>query len=861
MHSELIVLKFGGTSVSTLKRWQTIAQILREKLKAGLKPVVVCSALSQISNTLERAIMLATAGQSYDLEFSEFVQKHDELLKSMEIKAPAQLNAHCAQLKTWLQGIYLLNECSHKKRAQILALGELCSTLIGHAFLRKRDIYSQWLDARDFLVGNDLRTKSECAHYLNNSAPCSENREVKAKFLNSKAAVIITQGFIGKDHSGSTILFGRGGSDTSAAYIAAQVGAVACEIWTDVPGLFTSNPRLIPNARLLKNISYKEAQEIATNGAKVLHPKSIAPLKAHGIPLSIKDTNNPSFSGTHIQDQKNDVEPGIKAIAINRPTQMVALESMEMWNQVGFISTFFSHFKEHGFSVNLISTSETNITVTVDRTDGDVLNFKALCAELWEYGTVKTKNECASISLIGSSIRSVLPKISSSLTVFEDYPIQMMTQAANDLSLTFVVNNEHADKIVSQLHELLFSESLSRKTFGPSWLDFQAKGKLADSEERPKAWWSNEQTSLLKIAKHHSPVFVYNLAQVQSQIEKLKTLTAIDKVYYAIKANPKPEILNLVERNALGFECVSQGEIEHVLNCFPNINGNRILFTPNFAPPEEYEFAFSKGCHVTLDSLEPLKSWPALFQNKKVILRLDPGKGAGHHKHVVTAGNQSKFGICLEEIDDTATLLESVCATVVGLHAHAGSGISDPAHWKQIGIFLSAACSHFKETIQFINLGGGLSIPYKPQDKELNLEQLNDSLHALKKILPNTKLWMEPGRFISAQCGVLLTSVNQVKLKGDINYVGVNTGMNSLLRPSLYGAYHHIENLSRYGEAKDMLANIVGPICETGDTLGFSRSLPKSEIGDVILIENTGAYGRVMSSNYNLRPPADEIIL
>jgi diaminopimelate decarboxylase/aspartate kinase len=149
-------------------------------------------------------------------------------------------------------------------------------------------------------------------------------------------------------------------------------------------------------------------------------------------------------------------------------------------------------------------------------------------------------------------------------------------------------------------------------------------------------------------------------------------------------------------------------------------------------------------------------------------------------------------------------------------------------------------------------------VPEKPGEDELDMAGLDDSVAALRKRIPGIELWLEPGRYVVAEAGVLLTSVTQIKGKGEVVYVGVSTGMNSLIRPALYGAYHEIANLTRFGEPKDQLVNIVGPICETGDRLGNDRRLPICREGDVLLIANTGAYGYVMSSRYNLREPARE---
>ena len=160
-----------------------------------------------------------------------------------------------------------------------------------------------------------------------------------------------------------------------------------------------------------------------------------------------------------------------------------------------------------------------------------------------------------------------------------------------------------------------------------------------------------------------------------------------------------------------------------------------------------------------------------------------------------------------------------------------------------------------------MNLGGGLGVPERPDQSALDLQAIDASLAPLKAANPSLSIWLEPGRFLVARSGVLLTRVTQIKGKGDVRYIGVNTGMNSLIRPALYGAYHRIVNLSRLDQEATEVVSVVGPICETGDRLGVDHLLPPTEEGDVLLIANTGAYGYTMSSRYNLREPAEEVVI
>jgi diaminopimelate decarboxylase/aspartate kinase len=327
-----------------------------------------------------------------------------------------------------------------------------------------------------------------------------------------------------------------------------------------------------------------------------------------------------------------------------------------------------------------------------------------------------------------------------------------------------------------------------------------------------------------------------------------------------MKANPNPDILRLFHAEGLALECVSQGEVERVFAAVPGIDRTSVLFTPNFAPRAEYEWALKQGINVTLDNLHPLRHWPELFRNRDVFVRIDGGHGRGHHDHVRTAGVHSKFGIPLFELDELRRLADAAGCNIVGLHAHNGSGILSVANWSEVGELLGGLAASFPK-VRTLDLGGGLGVPEKPGGASLDLEGLGKVFAALKAKHPRLALWIEPGRYLVAESGVLLAQVTQVKGKGEVNYIGIATGMNSLIRPALYGAHHEIVNLTRLQEAATVVANVVGPICESGDQLGSDRLLPPAQEGDVMLIANAGAYGYAMSSRYNLREPAQEFLI
>src|SRR5690606_317533 len=202
---------------------------------------------------------------------------------------------------------------------------------------------------------------------------------------------------------GGTPILGRGGSDTSAAYFGALLRAARVEIWTDVPGMFSANPRQVPQARLLARLDYEEAQEIATTGAKVLHPRCIGPCRERRVPLWVRDTERPDFPGTLIDAVAADAPPGVKAISSRKGIVLVSMESIGMWQQVGFLADVFERFRTHGLSVDLIGSAESNVTVSLDPSENLVNSnvLYALCADLEPFCRVKVIAPCAAITLVG----------------------------------------------------------------------------------------------------------------------------------------------------------------------------------------------------------------------------------------------------------------------------------------------------------------------------------------------------------------------------------------------------------------------------------------------------------------------------
>lgn len=856
-----IVLKFGGTSVSTPERWATIAGLVRQRMSegtGGLRPLVVCSALSGISNQLEALLGLAVQDR-HEEALAAIRARHLELGAGLGIEAAELLRADFDELSRLALAASLLREAGPALKARVMAFGELMSTKLGAAFLNSRGIETAWHDARESLTAREEIPGPRA--YLSATCDFDRDPELIDRLSALPGDAVVTQGFIARNQEGQTVLLGRGGSDTSAAYFAARLGAARCEIWTDVPGLFTANPALIPSARLLRALTYEEAQEIAGMGARVLHPRTIAPLQLHGIPLHVLSTDRPDVPGTVVSASGPAGGPQVKAVSSRHGLTLVSMETVGMWQQVGFLARAFEVFARHGLSVDSVSTSETNVTVTLDP-QANTLEpavVRGLLDDLSGFCAPGVVAPASSLSLVGRGIRAILHELGPVLEVFEELKVYLLTQSANDLNLTFVVDEEQSERLVRQLHGLLFAQKAESPLFGPTWSELF--GKAEEETAGPaREWWRARRAELLELAASRGPVYAYDMGTLRERAGALRSLDAVSRILYSVKANNHPGVLRALHEAGLAFECVSAAELDHVRSVFPDLEGSRLLFTPNFAPREEYASGFESGAVVTLDNLHPLRAWPEVFRGREIFLRLDPGRGRGHHAHVRTAGAQSKFGLAPEQLDEIQPLLEACGARVVGLHAHSGSGIRTAEAWSEVAIFLARSAERFP-SVRVLDLGGGLGVPERPGQAPLHLEALGDLLRRFKEADPRFELWLEPGRFLVAEAGVLLARVTQVKHKGEVTYVGLETGINSLIRPPLYGAYHPIVNLSRLDEPATWTAHVVGPICETGDILGRSRRLPPTSEGDVLLIANAGAYGRVMSSRYNLREPAGEVLL
>ena len=855
-----LVLKFGGTSVSKRERWDTIGQLADGRAAAeNARVLVVVSALSGVTNELQAI----SNGDGIGGRVDALVERHrafcaDDLGLDPDAAIGERLRA--------LQALRDDPRAASRPldwQAEVLAQGELLSSSLGAAYLRAQGLDFGWCDARDWLEAISLPNASDWAQRLSVNCRFEADAALRARFAAQPTRLLLTQGFIARHGDGGTAILGRGGSDTSAAYFGALLGAERVEIWTDVPGMFSANPREVPDARLLTRLDYYEAQEIATTGAKVLHPRSIKPCRDAGVPMRILDTGRPRMPGTRIEGSVAAV-PGVKAISRRNGIVLVSMESIGMWQQVGFLADVFERFKRHGLSVDLIGSSETNVTVSLDPSDNlvstDVL--AKLSEDLAQVCRVKVIAPCAAVTLVGRGMRSLLHKLSEVWAMFGRERVHLISQSSNDLNLTFVVDEAEADGMLAKLHaELIDSGAMpvyEAGVFGPRWREI-------DGTLRPRlpAWWRQprHRERLLQLAAQATPRYAYHLPTVRERARALNAIAAIDRRYYAIKANPHPAILRALVEEGFGLECVSQGELQRAFEAVPGLDPARVLFTPNFAPIHEYQAAFGRGVTVTVDNVELLQRWPELFRGRALWLRIDLGHGDGHHAKVNTGGLEAKFGLPAQRVEEFVHAARQLDVRITGLHAHLGSGIETVDHWRRVVDELGGFARRIG-SVEVVDIGGGLPIPYSDDDEPFDLAAWAQGLASIKAVHPMFELAIEPGRFLVGEAGVLLAHATQVVDKDGIRRVGLDAGMNALIRPALYDAWHDILNLSRLDAPTDGEFDVVGPICESSDVFGRRVKLPAATApGDAMLVADAGAYGYSMASEYNLRAlPAEDVL-
>ena len=457
----MIVMKFGGTSVANFEAITRTIFIIGGRLDQ--KPVVVVSALSKVTDLLYK---IAEAAASRNLpETKELLgqlrQRHidltSELLAQSMLKDEAleRVNELCDSLDGLAMAVCSLGELSDRNKAVIISTGEyLSSTIIAYA-MNSKGIRTKWVDARTMMITSKSYLKGE---------PDMDAIAEKVPAVVSEAYegmdAIITQGFVGVTSEGRPTVLGRGGSDYSASLIGMAIDADKIEIWTDVDGVRTADPRYVPNTKSLEQISFEEAAEMAHFGAKVLHPLTIEPAVRKNIPIYVLNSMNPSGKGTAILRNEL-IEDGVKSVSFKENIRVINIFSTKMINTSGFLRRVFEIFSESKVSVDLISTSEANISVTVDASQ----NVDAVVAELSEFADVIVDDDKSQVSVIGKNIVKLNGMLKKTFAPLKKCNVYMISQGASFVNISFVVDREELSEVVCDLHHHLFEQPEELETF------------------------------------------------------------------------------------------------------------------------------------------------------------------------------------------------------------------------------------------------------------------------------------------------------------------------------------------------------------------------------------------------------------
>ena len=438
----MIVMKFGGTSVGSPERIEQVYQIVSPLLDK--KPIVVVSAVGGVTDLLIEAGQKALAGS---LDISKIKAKHEAVIQGLGLDAHIIDDMH-RELESLLMGIMMIREISPRTSDYLVSFGERVSCQLVAAHFRNKGVKAKHHFAFDLGMYTD--------NNFQNALPLPKAFEALGKNIHALDHLPIVTGFIGHNDKAEITTLGRGGSDYTAAIIGAAVGAEEIQIWTDVNGILSTDPRIVQSAHNLPVVSFKEAAELAYFGAKVLHPKTIRPAMDRDIPVVVKNTANPDHAGTRILSDSPTSTTTVKAISVKKNVSLINIYSLRMLDAFGFLAKIFDIFSRNQVVVDMVSTSEVSVTVTVDAGQ----NIQPVVDELSEFAQVRVDKDLSIICLVGEGMRKGVGVAGKVFDVMarESIPVEMISQGASDINLGFVVGQEHASKAVERLHAVLFGE-------------------------------------------------------------------------------------------------------------------------------------------------------------------------------------------------------------------------------------------------------------------------------------------------------------------------------------------------------------------------------------------------------------------
>jgi aspartate kinase len=448
----MIVMKFGGTSVESQEAVARVTRIVESQRHRH--PIVVVSAMGKTTNTLLEAATEAAAGRrDQALALVDELRGH-HLTHGLALAGPAAadldryIRAHFEWLDELVKGLSVVGELSPRSMDAIASLGERLSSLVVSFAFNSAGLRTQHVDARRVIVTDDRFTQAQ--PLLEDTYACLRENVIPL----AETSVVVMGGFIGSTRDGHTTTLGRGGSDFSAAIVGAGVDAEEIQIWTDVDGMLTADPRIITGGHRVKSISFAEAAEMAYFGAKVLHPATVLPAFEKNIPVHILNSKRPEAEGTRITAEAAPCKNPVKSISCKRDITILNIRSTRMLMAHGFLRRIFEIFDRYRTSVDMLSTSEVSVSLTLDNTE----NLPAICEELRQFAEITVEGGQAIVCLVGENIRQTPGIAGRAFQVLSNKNILMISQGASLLNLGLVIADSDLTDAVSALHEEFFSE-------------------------------------------------------------------------------------------------------------------------------------------------------------------------------------------------------------------------------------------------------------------------------------------------------------------------------------------------------------------------------------------------------------------
>ena len=448
--SHLSVAKFGGTSVANYPAMQSCANIV---IADPNTRVVVLSASAGVTN-----LLVALANGCEEAERNKLLNEVRQIQENIltELKDDSRVRP---KIEALLANITSLAEAANLATSlaltdELISHGEMMSSLIFVEVLRELQIEATWLDVRTIVA-----TNSHFGKAAPNDEQTRQNCDNLLKPLIERGELVITQGFIGRDEQGKTTTLGRGGSDYSAALLAEVLNAQDVLIWTDVAGIYTTDPRIVSNAQRIDTMSFSEAAEMATFGAKVLHPATLLPAVRSNIPVYVGSSKAPQDGGTWVT-RNPQPRPTFRAIALRRDQTLLTLSSLNMLYAQGFLANIFTILAKHKISVDTITTSEVSVALTLDKTgsasSGKSLLSQELIEELSQFCTVKVDTGLSLVALIGNELHTASGVAKRIFETLDAYNIRMISYGASTNNICLLADSDKADDIVRLLHKALF---------------------------------------------------------------------------------------------------------------------------------------------------------------------------------------------------------------------------------------------------------------------------------------------------------------------------------------------------------------------------------------------------------------------